>query len=162
MMIRIYCWAFIVFLLQAGMVFGANSVSLKDGRAELAIELKGGKKFSIVVLASKPNFSIYGSQSLWGAEQGHPASAIVKLDIRIGKQKIYIPFSAYADLANPMNVSLDQSGNDVVLLVNGGDGADAYTAELVFQQGRYLKKRRVVNGSFPDKAWEETRYSFNM
>lgn len=161
-MIRICYLAFIGFLLQAPVVFGANPVFLNDGHAEVAMELKGGKKFFIVVFSSKPNLSAYGSPSLWGAEQGRPASVIVKLDVRIDKQKIYIPFSAFADLANPTNIALAQSGNDVVLLVNGGDGADAYTAELVFQQGRYLKRRRVVNGSFPDKAWEETRYSFNL
>lgn len=150
-----------LFLVQAATVLGAEPVPFNSGRAEAALELDGGKKFSITVFSAKPTLLAYGSPSLWGAEQGRPASVIVRFDARIDKSKIHIPFSAFADLANPANVSLDRSGNDVVLLLNGGDGADAYTAELRFQQGHFLKSRRVVNGSFPDKAWEETRYSFN-
>ena len=64
MMIRICYLAFIGFLLQAPVVFGANPVFLNDGHAEVAMELKGGKKFFIVVFSSKPNLSAYGSPSL--------------------------------------------------------------------------------------------------
>lgn len=162
MMTIFRCSALIGFLLQAATVFAADPVFIGGGSANVALALKDGRMFSAGVISRKPNLVAYGSPSLWGAEQGRPDSVIVKIDARINKKKIHIPFSAFADLANPANISLDLSNNDVILLVNGGDGADAYTAELVFQQGRYLKMRRVVNGSFPDKAWEETRYSFNI
>lgn len=156
------CFTAIYILFNTALALASEPAPLTKGSAEATVEIKGGKKFSVSIFAKKPNLSSYGAPVLWGAEQGRPDSVVTKLDARIDKRKVHIPFSAFADLANPTNISVDQSGNDVVLLINGGDGADAYTAELVFQQGRQLRKRRVSNGSFPDKAWEETRYSFNL
>ncbi|HVP77623.1 MAG TPA: hypothetical protein VMV04_06985 [Thermodesulfobacteriota bacterium] len=71
---------------------------------------------------------------------------------------LYVPFSSYADLADPRRMELRLKGNNVELEIAGAGGGLSYQAVLVFANGRYLLSRQVVSSVMPKEAREETKY----
>jgi hypothetical protein len=84
-----------------------------------------------------------------------------QLDVYLGVNRVFVPISAYSDLGNPRSSTIETADKGFQIVVRGGDAATSYKATLVFEGG-LLRSRKVVNGEFPDEAWEETIYSFNV
>ena len=80
--------------------------------------------------------------------------------ILIGNKKVFVPLSAYSDLANPSNLVLKTNQNSFNLIIYGGDAGCSYKAELLFENS-YIKARKVSHEEFPDEVWEKTEYHFN-
>jgi hypothetical protein len=95
----------------------------------------------------------------WGAENECPRSALVALTVSIGREQIFVPWNAYADLGTPVRIDLKPGSSSLDLVVKGGDAATAYTATLKFSPTR-LKRRKVFGNEFKHTAWEEVTYSF--
>lgn len=135
---------------------------LGNARAELRGEIAGGKTLKVEIQASQYSSSFpYRTGWRWGVEGTEPKSVLTRLDVYLGQEPLFIPVSAYSDLANARTASLLVRGRTYVITINGGDAAGSYRAELHFD-GAYIRKKRVVHGEFPDQAWEETTYAFNV
>ena len=102
---------------------------------------------------------------IWGSEQECPKWSIRRLEVK-AKEKVFIPISAFADLANVTSLKTEPFGSGFRVRIMGGDAATAYEAVLEFDGPRkaddqpVLRKRTVRSGEFPDQVWEETTYSF--
>lgn len=104
---------------------------------------------------------------MWGADQECPHQAITSLRVEWGRQKLFLPVSAYADLAGARWIEVNPDKQGFSIRIAGGDAATSYRAVLEFggdptRETGALRRREVRSGEFPDDAWEETRYSFNV
>jgi hypothetical protein len=94
----------------------------------------------------------------WGVDDGSPAIAVTALAISVGRDKVNIPFTAWADLGYPTSLRLAVSERGATLVLDGGDTSTHYTASWFIQKGE-LRKRRVELGEFASEVWQETTYS---
>jgi hypothetical protein len=102
----------------------------------------------------------YPHAFIWGGDElDMPKTVITALDILSGTEKIYVPLSAYSDLGDPNQVSLERTQKGFQIIIQGGEAASSYKAVLVFNHEN-IKRRKVIHGEFPDEVWEETTYSF--
>lgn len=117
-----------------------------------------------VMVTETPKEYLHDKASMWGGDEGNlslPKKIIRSIDIIKNKQKIFIPFSAYADLGDPEHVALESlSARRFRLIITGSDAGGSYRATLEFKNNEIFS-RKVVSGEFPQDAWEETRYKFN-
>jgi hypothetical protein len=110
-------------------------------------------------LTVKENFP-YQNGWFWGSDADFsPSTMLVSVDLQVGKERILIPFSSYADLAMVKSALLETTPNGFDLRIHGGEGAASYDAILDFE-GRHLQSRTVTLREFPKQRWETTRYSF--
>ena len=103
---------------------------------------------------------------MWGSEQECPRKMISTLTVKMDKKVIFVPVSAYGDLANVRSISIKPIRGGFEVDFAGGDAATSYHSALQFERGStpeltVLRTRIVRSGEFPDEAWEETRYHFN-
>lgn len=128
------------------------------------IEMKLIDETPVVVIVKTEKYSDhvpYKNGGWWGTELLKPRFLITEVEIFVNKDKIFVPLSAYCDLANPQKLSLDTTEKDFLLSIYGGETATAYKAELRFNKLSF-QKRKVFHREFPQEAWEETVYSFNL
>ena len=102
----------------------------------------------------------------WGSDQKCPRKVIAALTVKMDKKAIFVPVSAYGDLANPGLIAVKPTRVGFEVSIRGGDAATAYSATLQFERDStaepaVLRVRTVRSGEFQDEAWEETRYHFN-
>ena len=116
---------------------------------------------SVTTVGTPKNY-VYEKAFMWGGDEGiSPKRIIETINVVKNKQRFFIPLSAYADLGNPMHISLEAlSAHRFRLVIVGGDAAGAYKASLEFKNYE-ISRRKVVSGEFPKEVWEETRFSFN-
>jgi hypothetical protein len=98
----------------------------------------------------------------WGVIPRNPRVKpyISDMSAKYGDKVMVFRLSAYYDLADPREFSLEYTENSYQLVIRGGSAGSAYEARLTFE-GKYLKKRKVFHREFPSVAWEETVYSYN-
>lgn len=73
----------------------------------------------------------------------------------------YIPDFSYNFLAAPRNVELREVMNGYTLKLAGGDASSSYVALFTFEKN-VLRKRRIASAEFPEEAWEDTTFRFNL
>lgn len=100
-------------------------------------------------------------KGFWGVESGGPAISITSLTITVAKDTLDIPFTAWADLGYPESMWLSFGTGADTLSVRGGSTSTGYTARMIIEDRR-LVKRRVELGEFPDEVWQETSYSSGL
>ncbi|MBI4378660.1 MAG: hypothetical protein HY578_06155 [Nitrospinae bacterium] len=145
----------------------AETVEFFNGAAQINAKSSDGLPIKIIVRTTKysPSFP-YRKGFGWGADTvpnnpapSYPQSVITSVDLKAGKEDIFVPLSAYGDLANPRTISFEITQKGFRLIVNGGDAGTSYEAVLDFE-GEHIKRRKVLDGEFPIEVWEETVYSF--
>lgn len=148
------------------MYSNVNGAEINKGVAKLSGQLTDGTSVEAVVQTVKLTSQYpYKGALIWGGDvrgSGNvqmPKSVISLIDLRIGNEKVFIPLSAYSDLGNPMQASLEKAGHGFKITITGGDTATSYKAVLIFDN-EHIQRRRVSLGEFPDEVWEETVYSF--
>jgi hypothetical protein len=99
------------------------------------------------------------SHGYFGIDTGNPITVVSEIKVRAGDREIFVPLSAYGDIANARRVCFEQQGNHYLLTITGGSTSTAFEAVLEFDQQSILK-RRIRLSEFPDQRWEETIYSF--
>lgn len=115
--------------------------------------------FRVTLVPTPWSRGIHAEPQLWGAWGTTPTAVIAKLSVARGDTELFVPFSAYADLANVTSMSVRAVGTGLAVDILGGESGDAYRATLLFVQGGYLAKRSVAARGMPRDVWEETRYS---
>lgn len=115
-----------------------------------------------VLTQNTPADFVHAHSYGWGGDDLTPPRWIVGgIKITRGKEQLYVPLSAYADLGEPRSL-VAEPGKDgsFTLTLKGGDAGGSYSARLEFNNGE-LASRKVSSGEFPKDAWEETHYTFN-
>jgi len=155
--IRIYTMIMIILI---GIVnsAGAQPTGLNSGRMTRTLKLPDGATFVVTVSVGKWRGDPYKSAKLWGAWGKVPTTVISLVAASRDKEPLYVPFSSYADLADPRTLEVRLKGNDVELEIVGAREGDRYRALLVFAKGMYLSSRRVESSEMPKSAREETKY----
>jgi hypothetical protein len=136
-------------------------VSFVNGQATLEGRTADGKSIQLTI-QTVPYVNSLPDKGWWGTvDDGvdRPKTVIRSVSVRVAGIEVWIPLSAYCDLADPNDIRFQREGKGFVLLLRGGDAAGSYQAEWHFADSR-LQRRRVAHGEFPDQVWEETRYSF--
>lgn len=94
----------------------------------------------------------------WGADKHQSTWRLVtSMEIWRGKERIEVPRSAFADLADPSHVDVKSAQHGCAVTMAGGDAGCAWKAEMR-ADGKRVTRRTVRSAEFPDYAWEETRY----
>ncbi len=151
-------FAIIMVMLYTTAYAQPNGMFTSKGK-ELSLLTDDGKRFKIKLQAVKPPKSfVYTEGWRWGSEQSTPKYIIKNIKAWWGSEEVFVPLSAYIDLSNPHDAILRKAGNEIHLIVKGGDAGTSYEALLIFAKG-VIRSKKVVHGEFPDEAWEETRYS---
>lgn len=109
-----------------------------------------------------PNDYLYSKAYMWGGDETSPPKRVIKaITVFRSGQMIFMPLSAYVDLGNPREISLEKlPAHGFRLILSGGDAAGSYKAILDFKKSD-ISRRKVISGEFPKEVWEETTFSFN-
>jgi hypothetical protein len=139
------------------------SISLAYASSAKHEELKSEKlineyRVQATVRIAKPVISIKESWS-WGIEGKLPKTSILQLIVVVDKKPLFIPMSAFVDLANPKQLLIESKDDGFIVTIKGGETSTAYTAQLFFNKGSIVSKK-IFNEEFPDDSWEEIKYSF--
>jgi hypothetical protein len=139
------------------------------GTTTVLAKMHNGAEVRATLKVEKAVASKLSHRDYWGTMEGiwgpdttfheGPRSIVTRLTVAIGRDTVFIPFSAYGDLSEPNEVSVSSGGAGVTVYVRGGDAAASYFASLVVLHG-LLYKRRVESGEFSSERWEETVYSW--
>jgi len=107
----------------------------------------------------------YRYSMMWGVEQtgegvyGLPETIVQSMDVRVNDEDIYIPLSAYGDLGNAREVTVERTINGFNVIITGGEGDLSYRAVLKFDFVNILR-RVIKRGEYPFADRQETVYSF--
>lgn len=130
---------------------GDTEVVLRQGHATLA-------KAQVETTVCTQNC---GGHGWWGVGDDEVRElSIESITINDGDSQVYVPRSAFGDLANPARITLGIEDGVLMLAIRGGDASSSYRAVLSIEDGE-LTRRTVRSGEFPDDVWEETTYSWN-
>ena len=94
--------------------------------------------------------------AIWGAEGTTPKTITSGLRVRCKDRAVKVPTTAFADLGNPLRISVElvERGYDVI--INGAQGPLAYVARLHIED-HAIVARDVVSVMLPGVA-EHTSY----
>jgi hypothetical protein len=156
---RIYI---VVMLVLIGVVHfaAAQPIALDTGQITKTLKLPDGATFTVTVSVAKWQGDPYRNAQLWGAWGKTPTTVISQVAASRSNEPLplYVPFSSYADLADPHTLELRLNGKNIELEITGAREGDKYRAVLVFAKGKYLSSRRVESSEMPKDAREETKY----
>lgn len=167
MIVRIFLSIVGIVSLLSVMPSYVSSADFIQGIAKLSSQLTDGSSVQVEVRTMKltPQYP-YKNAFMWGGDmRGRdevlmPKTVITAMDVRINNEKIFLPLSAYSDLGNPYQVSLEKAERGFRLVITGRGGtATSYKAVLEFNHEN-IQRRKVTLDVFPDEVWEETVYSF--
>lgn len=101
----------------------------------------------------------FGKGSWWGTDDSFPEYVITNIEVRINGSKIFMPLSTYGDLSDPTECYLKSIPKGVVIVINGGDTAGAYEADIIIKD-YFVQEKKVKLLEFPDETWQDIKYSF--
>jgi hypothetical protein len=87
----------------------------------------------------------------------YPCSVVDRLQIVVNGNPLFVPRSAFADLADLNNAEIEGSKNGWVLRLGGGDASETYIVRIEFD-GAQVTRRTVSSGTLPNKPMQETIY----
>jgi len=142
---------------------------------ELGGELEGEQRLSkrvgdaavsVIALIRDGRHCLNPEGWMWGSEQECPRKVIAALTVKMDKKAIFVPFSAYGDLANVRSIAIKPTQDGFEVDFAGGDAATSYHSTLQFERGStpepaVIRARTVRSGEFQAETWEETRYHFS-
>lgn len=87
----------------------------------------------------------------------YPCSVVDRLDILVNGTRLFVPRSAFCDLADVNKAEIKFSAGAAFLRLEGGDGAEAFIVKVEFDKTR-VKRRTVAAGESADQLLQETNY----
>jgi len=99
----------------------------------------------------------------WGSQFAPPSRYISSLSITVSGRAVWVPLSAFSDLANARQLqfeetTVEESQVTFRVILSGGSKAATYTAVLDFNKGA-LERRSVWADAFPMEEREVTVYT---
>lgn len=86
-----------------------------------------------------------------------PCSPVDSLEIMIGGKGIFVPRSAFADLADVNQAELSMEKGKPLLTLIGGDASESYIVKIKFTAS-HVTYRSLTSGEFPEHPLQETVY----
>ncbi len=105
----------------------------------------------------KPGDSLHPA---WESFENHTFTALSDLKISIAGNAVLVPHAAFADLLEPHNATLRGEQRMFVLRINGGDGAESYVVDVLFDK-HGVTRRRVYSTVVKTVLASETRYFYH-
>lgn len=101
----------------------------------------------------------------WGSQFAPPKQYISSLGVTVDGRAVWVPLSAFCDLANARHLQFEETTADKSLVtfqitLSGGWKAATYTAVLEFNE-RVLERRSVWANAFPMEEREVTGYTMS-
>jgi hypothetical protein len=87
----------------------------------------------------------------------YPCSIVDQLDITVNGAPLFIPRSAFADLADLNKAKVKAVRKRWVLMLYGGDASESYIVKIDFDS-KQVKRRTLSSGMSPDQVLQETIY----
>lgn len=97
----------------------------------------------------------------WLNEHRDAKGCIAGMQVFRNGVEAYFPDFSYNFLSAPRVVEFKEMTNGYALKLTGGDASSSYVALFTFEQD-VLKKRRIASAAFPDEAWEDSTFRFNL
>lgn len=90
-------------------------------------------------------------------EERAPCSLVEQLRIKVDKNSLFVPRSAFRGLSNVRLAKLTSIRGGFELTLRGGDGSEGYILKIVFDKNR-VTSRILASSLAPNDALEVTRY----
>lgn len=135
-----------------------TTLSFQKGTVSLG-ETVAGAEIEVGVQTAEFLKGALHREGYFGLDVDVPRWVVSTIQLTVGERRLYIPLSAYGDLADPRDACLANESDPYRLVIRGGDASSSYEAMLEFDD-RFLRKRRIFLREFPTQRWEETVYSF--
>jgi hypothetical protein len=87
----------------------------------------------------------------------YPCSVVDSLSVNVNEKSLFVPRSAFADLADLTKAEIKQDHNGAILVLYGGDTSESYVAKIEFDSTQ-VKQRTLVSAISPDEPLQETVY----
>lgn len=89
----------------------------------------------------------------------HPCSVVDSIDITVNGKSIFVPRSAFCDLADLSTMEIGMKQKNVIMKILGGDASESYTVIIEFDDVR-VKHRTFMGDELPDSnnKLQETIY----
>lgn len=91
----------------------------------------------------------------------HPCSIVDSIDIAVNGKPIFVPRSAFCDLADLDIVEVEIKQKNVLMKLFGGDASESYIAIIEFD-ANCVKRRTISSSMLPDRKSEETIYYLHI
>jgi hypothetical protein len=88
----------------------------------------------------------------------YPCSVVDQVNIAVNGNQIFVPRSAFCDLADLSRARISFEKNESVLSLEGGDASESYIVKIKFDAIR-VKRRTLSSGTQPKKPLQETIYN---
>lgn len=151
------------FFLASCSMSGVNGKDHCDDEFKSSTKLSAGGMASVYIcMKNFPDREGAFKKVFWGVpEYSNPKTVVDYMDIKLGGETVFQPFSAYSGLAEINEIQITTNDDDgFVVRVVGGDGAGSYRAAIEFDNTAKIIRKKVTQSSFPDDVWEEVNYSF--
>lgn len=125
-----------------------------------AVTTKVSKSGKLSVKLSSPK-AVCPSNPHWLNEQRGREGCVGEIAVFRGGVEGYFPDFSYNFLAFPRSIDIRERGKGYTLTLAGGDASSSYIAVFTFERDS-LKRRRISSAAFPDQAWEDSSFSFNI
>ena len=86
-----------------------------------------------------------------------PCSAVDEVGITVAGEPLFVPRSAFADLADINNAKLATEHEKYLLILVGGDASESYVVKIEFDR-KHITYRSLTSGEFPERLLQETYY----
>lgn len=90
----------------------------------------------------------------------YPCNLVDAINISVNKVTLFVPRSAFADLADLGTAELVMEKGKNILVLEGGDASESYIVKIGFTS-KFVTSRTLVDAEFPDDLLQETVYHFD-
>jgi hypothetical protein len=87
----------------------------------------------------------------------YPCSLVDRIEITVNGKRVFVPRSAFCDLADLSKAEVSVGKDGSILKLVGGDGADSFIAKIEFD-ATHVRRRTVEGGESGGQLSEETTY----
>ncbi len=88
----------------------------------------------------------------------YPCSVVDGLSITVNGSPIFVPRSAFCDLADLNKAEIDEKGNQLSLTLYGGDASESFVLKIDFDADQ-IKKRILYSATSLQTPLQETTYN---
>ena len=146
---------------DSGAQDGGMEIALKNSAdMQLMSATKGGIKARLYLLDIEHNECRHAEKLMWGSpEEICPGKIVYGLVVRYQGKMVYIPASAYIDLAEIHSISIEPREEDELysLVIKGGDAAYSYDVIITFI-GPEIFHRSLRYSRPQNNTWQRTLY----
>jgi len=127
---------------------GTNTVTARLNRAQVKVTIRATRINSSHVL--------FPSEFIPGAKE---VTIISKMEIAVNGKNLFVPRSVFLDVFDPHEASLEFQNGKFALRITEADASNSAFI-LVYFDAKEITRRMVYSQLEPDKAIEDTRYTF--